>query len=157
MEKFEVNVYLDAAATRTVVVEAESDVEAAEKAKDFVVKNTDSTLWLCEEYEVSCIPHDARPCGAQTPLTPEVITTVDLSDTEDFGFVITGKISIPRDAELLFDADNNIMGYVAPDGREIKLRVSLDADGTALFKDSMMATVGASIFEYTDASFIDLS
>lgn len=80
---------------------------------------------------------------------------VDLDTTRPLKFTITGTIEVPKDAELLYDANEEVRGYKIPSGEEILLLAALEVNEgeKILYTDALMAEVGSQITEYDVTSF----
>lgn len=76
-----------------------------------------------------------------------------------FDFTVTGTIRVPADAETIFDAFGNEVGWELSDGTHVKLQAALDVDKKGVFtiasNDQEMEELGMNIFEYHEASITE--
>jgi predicted nucleic acid-binding protein len=67
-----------------------------------------------------------------------------------YGFVITGDIEIPDDAEILYDAMGEIRGFSLPNEDEILLLVAVEVNEgeKILSSDNELREIGCQITDY---------
>lgn len=82
------------------------------------------------------------------------------SNDNEYKFICTGSFSIDKKLEPTTDADGNVVGFILPDGREVRLVIALEIENGDNFDDYVvnekeMAKIGFSCLDYEQLAFYD--